>query len=200
MLASPFIAGALQRRTLLGPRGSEVALDGAMVLPVATLSLGAGLIHMAVIPDHFGEDALSGLFFVVAAAFQLAWALAWARRPQRGVAVAGLGVNAAIVAIWLLSRTVGLPLGAEPGVPEPLAAPDFLATIFELGIVCATLGCIVSPLRRALQRASFPVASADLALVMALVVISMVTSYAMAEISTGGGHADANAEVTSPGP
>ncbi len=108
-------------------------------------------------------------------------------------------MNAAIVAIWLLSRTVGLPLGAEPGVPEPLAAPDFLATIFELGIVCATLGCIVSPLRRALQRASFPVASADLGLVMALVV-SMVTSYAMAEISTGGGNADANAEVTSPGP
>ena len=43
--------------------------------------------------------------------------------------------NAAVIFIWLASRTVGLPVGPEPWTREAITLPDLLATIFEGGVV-----------------------------------------------------------------
>ena len=45
----------------------------------------------------------------------------------------GLVVNAAVVAVWIVSRTTGLPVGPSPGTPEPFGGADLAATGFELG-------------------------------------------------------------------
>lgn len=188
VLASPFIAAFLQRRSLLGPHGSTVGLDRWLVWPVATLSLGVGLIHAAVVSDHFAEDTLSGLFFVMVAVFQIAWAVMFASRPQARLAALGLLVNGLVVGAWLLTRTVGLPFGAHPGIPEPIATPDLLATIFELFILAGTAALVLPPWRHIAQRTRGQVANADLGVVLALIIITMATSYAMADISVNGGH------------
>ncbi len=195
MLASPFIAVLLQRRSLLGPQGSTVGFDRWLVLPVATLSLSVGLIHAAVAGDHFAEGTVTGLFFVMVAVFQLAWAVMFASRPQRRLAALGLLVNGFVVGTWLVTRTVGLPFGAHPGVPEPMATPDVLATVFEVFILAGTAALVLPPLRDIAKRTRSQVANADLAVVLALIIITMVTSYAMADISINGGHGNVPAQV-----
>ncbi len=101
----------------------------------AASSLGAGAIHLVVIPEHGAEYLPAGVFFAVLAVFQVAWAGAMLWRSNARIAIAGLAVNAATIGIWLWSRTLGLPLGAEPGAVEPVGYQDALATVLELGLV-----------------------------------------------------------------
>jgi hypothetical protein len=51
-------------------------------------------------------------------------------------AVGALG-NGAVAAVWIASRTTGLPIGPDAGEPEPLGVKDVLATADEL--VCAAI-------------------------------------------------------------
>ena len=188
VLASPLIAAMLQRRSLLGPSGSMVAFDRWLVLPVATLSLGVGMIHAAVVTDHFTEGTVTGLFFVVVAVFQLGWGVMFALRPQRRLAALGLSFNILVIGAWVVTRTVGLPFGAHPGIREPTATPDLLATLMELVIVAGTAVLVLPSLRNLARRSVRGVASADLSVVLVLIVITLTISYAMADISVNGGH------------
>jgi hypothetical protein len=74
------------------------------------------------------------------ALFQAGWAFAVLARgaSRRALRVAAI-VNAAIVALWVLSRTSGLPIGPEPGSPEAAGALDLLATLYEVALV---IGCV----------------------------------------------------------
>lgn len=110
---------------------------GVRVLVAAAigLSLAAALIHAAVAPEHFDEYTLFGVFFVSAALFQLAWAERMRRSPSnRLILIVGVAANLAIVTIWVVSRTAGVPLGPEAGVPEAIGAPDTICSIDELAI------------------------------------------------------------------
>ena len=76
----------------------------------AALSLLAALIHLWVTPEHFGEWWGYGAFFLAAALAQVLYAplvLVW---PTRIALLLGIGGNLAIVALYLLTRTVGIPL------------------------------------------------------------------------------------------
>ncbi|HZJ49513.1 MAG TPA: hypothetical protein VFF07_01380 [Actinomycetota bacterium] len=105
------------------------------VAGAAMLAGAASIIHASVIGEHFGESILFGLFFAVATAFQLLWAPAALTWPRRGLLIVGAAGNAAIMLVWLASRSVGLPVGPEPWSRETVALPDLLATIFEGGVV-----------------------------------------------------------------
>jgi predicted branched-subunit amino acid permease len=107
----------------------------AVARVASILSLGAAAIHFAVIGEHFADDALYGLGFALAAWFQALWAVLYAVRPSRRLALAGIFVNAAIVFGWVLSRTVGLPIGAAAGQPEPAGALDLVATGLEVALI-----------------------------------------------------------------
>src|SRR5436305_12387075 len=102
---------------------------------VATVSLAlaaaAGL-HLAVLPDHLEEGLLIGAFFGVCAVLQLAaavWVSAGAGRRAQQVIIAG---NLAVIAIWAVSRTVGIPIGPDAGVPEPVSTLDALSFLAEI--------------------------------------------------------------------
>ena len=103
---------------------------------LALLSAGAGAIHFAVIRGHFDEYWLYGLFFVVTALVQLVWATAIIVRASNVLLAAGILVNVAIVASWILTRTVGLLVGPSADEVEPVGLADALATAFEVVIVC----------------------------------------------------------------
>jgi hypothetical protein len=45
--------------------------------------------------------------------------------------------NAAIVVLWIVTRTFGTLVGPEPATPEPIGLADSLATAFEMTIVVA---------------------------------------------------------------
>jgi len=111
---------------------------GRLVAVAAGLSIAASMIHASVTVPHFREYWLFGVFFVLAALFQLIWGLAaWTRRDDRRLLAVGAVVNVAIVLLWLATRTVGLPIGPEPGEVEPARLHDLLATADELAVALA---------------------------------------------------------------
>ena len=111
---------------------------GRTLYAAAALSLLAALIHLWATPEHFEEWWGYGAFFLVAALAQALYAplvLIW---PTRMVMFWGIAGNLAIVALYLLTRTVGIPLfGPGAGEVEGVGFIDLCATASEAGIAVA---------------------------------------------------------------
>jgi hypothetical protein len=107
---------------------------------VALLSLGAAAIHATVIGEHLKQYSLFGAFFVVVAALQVAWGALVVARLSATVYLAGALGNGLVVALWVVSRTTGLPLGPEPWSAEGVSVIDAMATAYE---VVAVVGVVV---------------------------------------------------------
>jgi hypothetical protein len=112
-----------------------VGLRRGLPLPLALASAtaaGSALVHFAVAPEHFAEWWGFGLFFVLCAEVQLGWALLLKRSSGNRMLAVGLVGSLFLVAVWVLSRTSGLPFGPEPGVPEEMGVPDLVSVVLEL--------------------------------------------------------------------
>ena len=104
----------------------------------AALSLLAALVHLWVTPEHFEEWWGYGAFFLVAAAAQILYVPIVVLLPTRIVLLGGIAGNLAIVMLYLLTRTVGIPFfGPEAGEVEGFGFVDVCATASELGIAVA---------------------------------------------------------------
>jgi hypothetical protein len=106
---------------------------------LAVSSVAAGVIHVAVVPEHLKEAWVFGVFFIIAAGLQIAWAIPVSFGPSTLAYVAGALGNGALIAIWVVSRTIGLPIGPGAWMPEPVRAPDVTATLLELLLVVGSL-------------------------------------------------------------
>lgn len=136
---APAAVSARTRSTLL----PLVALAGA----------AAAAIHFVVMPEHFEEATLYGAFFAVAATSQLLYSVLLLVRPSRSLLVAGALGNVAIVLLWLVTRTIGIPLGPGAGSTESFGGLDVLATIFEITTAIGAIALIHrrQPLLRAIR-------------------------------------------------
>ncbi len=142
------LAGQISSGTLGQPGSAPVgaAVESAPVgivagtfLPMAIISsASAAAVHAAVGPEHFRERLVFGLFFATAAIAQVAWSWAVVLRPSRRLIAAGALGNAAVLALWLVTRTVGLPFNLLPR-PEALGRWDVASVIWELVVVAACL-------------------------------------------------------------
>ena len=104
----------------------------------ATLA-GSSAIHAVAAPVHWDEWRWSGAFFALVAiggAVAAVGVLTRLERPARWLAVA---VSVACLSAWIVSRTVGLPVGPGAGVAEPLGVADLLAATLALGTLHAVL-------------------------------------------------------------
>lgn len=109
------------------------------------LSAVAGLIHAKAFIDHVDHYWLFGVFFGALTYAQILWAMRLWRRPDdrrlfKPVAVLSLGV----VAIWIVSRTTGLPIGPWAGRPETVGMPDAVASLDEL-LIAGMIAAILRP-------------------------------------------------------
>lgn len=89
-------------------------------------------IHLAAVPEHLMEWRLAAAFFVVLSVVEIALAIVVLRSPDRRLLLVGAVVSAASVALWVTSRTVGLPIGPEAFEPEAALTLDMVATALEL--------------------------------------------------------------------
>lgn len=147
-----------------------------MALAAAASSGVAAAIHAAAIGPHLEESRLFAAAFAVMAIAQGGWMLLILVGQSRRRYLAGAGLNGTIVLIWLLSRTVGLPVGPHPGVAEPMGAMDAIATLAE---VLAVLGSLVlaSRVEPATSRLPMPAApSAPMRVGFALLASGFVAS------------------------
>lgn len=90
------------------------------------------VIHLAVVPEHAREWPVAALFFVVLAGVELALAVAVLTRTSRTLLLTGAAISVMSAALWAASRMVGLPIGPEAFRPEPVVAPDLVATALEV--------------------------------------------------------------------
>jgi hypothetical protein len=119
-------------------------------LPLAVVSSAAAAgVHAAVAPDHFREALLFGAFFTVCALLQLLWAAAVAAHVSRPLLLAGVVGNLAVVALWLVTRTVGLPFGLLPE-PEAVGPWDVACAAWEIAVAVAAVVLLRGPLPRRL--------------------------------------------------
>ncbi len=106
----------------------------------AALSLVAALAHLWVMPEHFEEWWGYGAFFLVAAIAQGLYGVVLLRRgtPGRSLLLLGIAGNLALVLLYAVTRTVGVPFfGPHAGEAEGVGMLDLSATTAELALVVA---------------------------------------------------------------
>ena len=103
-----------------------------------------------------------GAFFIVAAAAQVAFAIIvvlepWRRgwlpdrppldhaRQRRWAYLAGVLGNVAIIGLYLVTRTIGIPAGPHAGLVEEVMPIDVVSKVSEVGIVICLLRLLRMP-------------------------------------------------------
>ncbi|MHB8242541.1 MAG: hypothetical protein ACYDHN_11170 [Solirubrobacteraceae bacterium] len=94
-----------------------------------------GLIHLGAAVDHFQELPLYPLAFMLLGTTQIGWAAMIVTRPSRRLLLAGCAFNVCVIALWVASRTVGVPIAPRPWVPETAGIADLVETFGELVVV-----------------------------------------------------------------
>ena len=165
-------------------RPSPVEGASRLTWYAAGLSVAASILHGLVAPQHFTEWWGYGAFFVVAALAQMGFATLLLIAPWRYDATGGLradgdggalrlyrlylllGVagNAAIVVMYVVTRTVGIPiLGPEAGEVEPVGPIDVVSKTIEvvlIGVLLRLRHLAHWSTRRSMERRDAPRAAA----------------------------------------
>jgi len=169
MIAASFALVALVGSRILrayNPRAFEgfvrrLGFSGRARYLAAGLSIGAALVHGVVTPEHLSEWWGYGLFFIFAAMAQGLYGVVLLLQPWRydetgGIREGGdryaqtyyiLGVvgNAAIVSLYIVSRTIGIPFfGPEAGKVEPVTPIGLMSKIIEVALI----GCLTALIRQ----------------------------------------------------
>jgi len=112
------------------------------------LSLVAALAHLWVMPEHFEEWWGYGVFFLSAAVVQGLYGVVLLRRPGRTLLLLGLVGNLALVLLYTVTRTAGVPFfGPHAGEVEGMGALGLSAVFAEAALVGA-LVVLLRPERR----------------------------------------------------
>jgi len=118
---------------------------GAVLVTAGLCTAGAAAIHFAVTQEHVDEWWGYGVFFFLSGWLQLLWAAVAVRVSSRALLAVGLAGNALVAAIWVASRTTGLPFGPEAGEAEALSWADTIASSFEAVAALCCLALLVRP-------------------------------------------------------
>ncbi len=117
-------------------RNTGVKRPSKMVCAAAALSLVAGLIHAWAMPGHYREWWGYGAFFLVVAIAQVVLSDALLYRPRQRLFLVGVVGNLAVIALYVVTRTVGIPFfGPHAGEVEEVGAIDLLSIVVELVLV-----------------------------------------------------------------
>ena len=81
---------------------------------LAIAGAATAVIHFAVAGEHFAEYWLFGAFMLVVAWLQVMWSVAVVVRPWRWVLWGGALMNAGVIVIYIITRTVGNIVGPTP--------------------------------------------------------------------------------------
>jgi hypothetical protein len=131
------LIGRLLRRVDEHPRGPW--LRGI----AAGTALAAGAIHLGQVAVHLEEGWIFAAFFLVVGAVQVIAALLLVRTWPVLWFWFGIAGSAAVIGVWVVSRTIGLPFGPEPGQAEALGTADAAASLTEAITVVALVAWLI---------------------------------------------------------
>jgi hypothetical protein len=115
---------------------------------LASLGVLAGVVHLAMVPSHWGEWRAEGVAFAVVGWVQLALAAACWLSPTRRVLVATAFVNLASVSAWLVTRTSGSPWGPHAWHAESVSVIDGAVVAAEVVLFLLCAAVLVVPRTR----------------------------------------------------
>lgn len=102
----------------------------------AAFSLVAALIHAWAMPEHFEKWWGYGAFFLASAVAQGVLALVLVRQPRPWLLLAGIAGNLAIIVLYIVTRTSGIPVfGPHAGEVEAVGPLDLASTAVEGGLI-----------------------------------------------------------------
>ena len=125
-------------RPATGARIAAAAPPRTTVAVAAALSLGAAWVHLAYVAPHLRQWWAYGAFFLATGIGQALFAPLILRWPRPWLAVVGIAGNLAIVAMYVLSRTNGAPLGPHANVPERVGTVDLATAGAEVVLIGAS--------------------------------------------------------------
>ena len=179
LVATVVVGVALDKRGTLGTAGRTVAVHTPLAVIAAALSLAAAGIHFSVISEHLEEYVLFGVLFFALGWFQLVWAQVYLVWPRPPVAALAILVNLGAVLVWVTSRTVGMPIGPEPWVPEQVGFADLLASSFEIGIIGLMVPTLVRDRFGQSLDAQMPVQKAFVLAAFMVIAVGLLTAMAL---------------------
>ena len=198
------------------PRSGEPTVAGRRVVMycLAIIGVATAVTHFAVAGTHFQQYWAFGVFMLVAAWLQLLWAIAVIARPSRLLILSGAILDAGVVAVYIVTRTVGDVIGPTPHTAEQVGFGDLLCTIGEAIVIAGCVWLLLAKTERRVSRHRLVMASATTGAVTAVLlsvslvaggpemVMNMSASPAAGATSptqASGGHAAAvNLSTTSP--
>ena len=116
--------------------GPVVAAWPLRVVAAGGLAVAAGA-HFAAFPAHRGEGVVIAGFFLAVAVIQLATALVVARGWSAALRLGVVVGNLTILALWVWSRTAGIPFGSHADVAEAVGLLDLAAAGAQVVAVAA---------------------------------------------------------------
>ena len=132
----------------LAPPAALRARRTAAPLVAALLSLGAAWVHLAYTASHLRQWWAYGAFFLATGVLQATLGVLLLWRPRAWMALIAIPGNLAIVAMYVVSRTSGPPLGPHAHVPEAAGAVDLATTGAEIALVGVLLTLLGGRSRR----------------------------------------------------
>ncbi len=128
----------MKTTTLVRPSHQSPA-QRRVTTSAAVLIVLAGALHLVAAPQHL-EHVGHGLFLLIAGLAEIAWGIAFWRRPSPALYRLGLVLAALFIVLWAMTRVVPAPFGHGPG---ELEAVGVLSKIAESGGFGALLALIL---------------------------------------------------------
>jgi hypothetical protein len=179
--------GSTATREVAEPRSGRHDVPAADRAGLAALLAAAGIVHLVMAPSHLGESGVEGAGFVVAGWLQIGLALGLMARPQRWMLQLSVLANVALVAVWAVSRTAGLPFGAHADHAESVSIVD--GSVVALELVAVALAVWLLGGRPAVARSGSRAMALTLP-VAALVLTSVAIASPSARDHAAGSHGD----------
>lgn len=161
----------------------------ALQIVAALASIGAAAVHFTVAADHWSAWWGYGAQFVVAAAFQLGWGVAAMMSRSHALLGVGATLQTVFIAAWVITRTLGQPIGPAAGVAEPVGAPGVLTVLMELTTIVAAVAIITSRSGATPERTRYVAGiGTGAAAVLAATSVALLTAMTGGHHGGGGGH------------
>ena len=112
---------------------------------LAVLSFGAGAVHLVMVPQHAQISGGMGLAFAFAGWFQIAFGAVMLTAPRRLLLWLAIAANLLFVAVWVISRTAGLPDWTGDSGTETAQSADILCVVFEVAVVIGAVALLAAP-------------------------------------------------------
>ena len=136
----------------------------------AVATIGAGVIHLVIVPEHWAHAPAHGLFFLLVGILQIVWGIAVWRKPSVNLYYIGVLMAGWLIVLYGLTRWFPAPFGHGP---ESISAIDLVCKLCEaIGMVTLALLLFQGLVLRANPRAAV---RALLMIVFASVIVAFAT-------------------------